>query len=154
MWQRIQTIYLAIVVILSAVQVFVPVGGVTDMATTEIYAYKACHLINMATGEAALNAYFLPLLPLIIAVMALVTIFIYKKRIVQMRLCIVNMVLALGYYGYLYYHLWVARENFADAEIFWGIPSSFQLVNFILLILAFRGIAHDEALVRASERMR
>ena len=154
MWQRIQTLYLAIVVILSIVQIFIPVAGITDLDTTVVYAYKGCHLVDAVTGSVALNAYFLPLLPIIIAIIAFVTILIYRKRILQMRLCVINMILAIGYYGYLYYHLFVARENFTNAAIYWSMPSSFQLINFILLILAFRNIAKDEALVRAADRMR
>ncbi|HBZ33768.1 MAG TPA: DUF4293 domain-containing protein [Bacteroidales bacterium] len=154
MWQRIQTLYLAIVVVLSTLQIFLPVAGVMDILNGEVYEYRLFHLINSTTGEVFLDSYFLPLLPAIIAVIALVTIFLFNKRLLQIRLCVINLVLALGYYGYLYYHLYVARENFEQASIYYSMPASFQLINFVLLIMAIRAIGKDEALIRAMDRIR
>ena len=67
MWQRIQTLYLAIVAVLSSVQMFVPLAGFTDVDAAQVYAFKAYNLIELESGEVVQNAYFLPLLPLIIA---------------------------------------------------------------------------------------
>ena len=154
MWQRIQTLYLAIVAVLSSVQMFVPLAGFTDVDVAQVYAFKAYNLIELESGEVVQNAYFLPLLPLIIALLAVGTIFLFKKRLLQIRLCVVNIVLAIMFYPYMFLHLYFATKGVENISTFWGIPSSFQLINVILLFLAIRAIGHDEALVRAADRMR
>lgn len=154
MWQRIQTLYLAVVAVLSSLQMFLPLVGFTDLSTSNIYAFKACHLVDMQSGEIVQNAYFLPLMPLIIALLALLTIFMYKRRVLQMRLCVINIVLAALSYAYLFLHIYFATKGIEECSLFFNIPCSFQLINVILLVLAFRGVAHDEALVRAADRMR
>ena len=90
---------------------------------------------------------------LLIPALALVDIFLFKKRIFQARLNIFTAMLCLGYYGVLAIYIWQAKLALG---VDWHIMpwASFPLVCFVLTIMATRRILKDEALVRAADRIR
>ena len=85
--------------------------------------------------------------------MALITIFLYKNRVLQLRLTVFNAVLMAGYYGMLFMYLFFAQVKFG-AKWYLEIVAAFPLVCIILAFLAMRGIARDEALVKSLNRIR
>ena len=90
----------------------------------------------------------------IIAIIALVTIFLYKKRILQIRLCVFNALLILGFYGFFAFLIYSLKGDMEGASVSVKIALSFPLVNLILDYLAIRNIGADEALVRSLDRLR
>ena len=124
MLQRIQTVYLLIIVALTVATLFLP----------------------LAVLQQALTA--------IIAIIALVTIFLYKKRILQIRLCVFNALLILGFYGFFAFLIYSLKGDMEGASVSVKIALSFPLVNLILDYLAIRNIGADEALVRSLDRLR
>ena len=63
-----------------------------------------------AVGGAPLQGLWgLLLTTILIPVLALVDIFLYKKRILQARLNIFTVLLCLGYYGVLAIYIWLAK---------------------------------------------
>jgi hypothetical protein len=90
---------------------------------------------------------------ILIPLLALVDIFLYKKRILQARLNIFLAMLCLGYYGVLAIYIWQARLALG---VEWHLMpwASFPLVCFVLTLMATRAILKDEALVRAADRIR
>ena len=90
---------------------------------------------------------------LLIPVLALVDIFLFKKRLLQARLNIFLLLLCLGYYGVLAIYIWQAKLALG---VDWHILpwASFPLVCFVLTLMATRRILKDEALVRAADRIR
>ena len=89
----------------------------------------------------------------LIALLALVDIFLYNKRILQARLNIFLACLCVGYYGVLFVYIWFAKMNLGmDWHI---LPwADVPLVCFVLTLMATRAILKDEALVRAADRIR
>jgi hypothetical protein len=95
-------------------------------------------------------------------VLALVTIFLFKRRLLQARLNIMNVILCLGYYALLaLYTAYVVKgyEMIGDvsmvgAEWYLNVWAGIPLVNVVLLMMATRRILKDEALVRAADRLR
>ena len=89
----------------------------------------------------------------LIPLLALVDIFLYKKRLLQARLNIFLAMLCLGYYGVLAIYIWQAKLALG---VEWHILpwASFPLVCFVLTLMATRRILKDEALVRAADRIR
>lgn len=105
--------------------------------------------------------------PLVVlaALMTLVpiyTIFLYKKREKQVRLCRLNMLVNVIFIGlvFLYYEADLLNviaavegdEYQLDVAYFTG--AAFPLVNLILEILAIRGIKKDIELLKSVDRLR
>ena len=148
MLQRIQTVYLLIIVALTVATLFLPLAVLQQ--GDALFSFDASGLSTMI-GEPELlyPAWGLFALTAIIAIIALVTIFLYKKRILQIRLCVFNALLILGFYGF--YSL---KGDMEGASVSVKIALSFPLVNLILDYLAIRNIGADEALVRSLDRLR
>ena len=77
------------------------------------------------------------------AVLSAFTIFQYRRRIMQARLCLVGLFIIFAWY----IGLAVLEGRVGTIE---GIP----MVNAILIFLARKGILDDEKLVRAADRIR
>ena len=149
MIQRIQTLYLLLVVVLgtllcffSPVQFELAPYGVIDM---QVFDKWPLAIINLA----------IPLL-------AFVNIFMFKRRFLQVRLNIMNVILCLGYYAMLaLYIAFVVKGNepigahtWAGAKWYLTTWTCIPLVNIVLTMMATRRILKDEALVRAADRLR
>ena len=170
MIQRIQTIYLLLIVIAAVVLLWMPVLSFTtaeDASLQRIATLSAVHgLQEQALVEGAeftpnpdarpltLNGTWgLSVTTALIALLALVDIFLYNKRILQARLNIFLACLCVGYYGILLMYVWFAKMNLSME---WHIMpwAAVPLVCFVLTLMATRAILRDEALVRAADRIR
>lgn len=154
MLQRIQTLYLLIGIIISVVANFYDVGGLfkNDPRAFD-FDYLGLWEITTGTREFLVRAEMFTLIATVIPLLSLITIFMFKKRLLQIRILIVNVVLMLGYYGVLFIYLWQYGKTL-DAVMHLDFPASFQLVNVVLTILAIIAIMKDEALVRSLNRLR
>ena len=87
-----------------------------------------------------------------------ITIFIFKRRLVQIRLCVSEIVLLLGsllfiaLYCYRMYD--VLSQMFDTLNFTLGFASLMPLISIIFVALAMRAVARDEALVRSLDRIR
>ena len=161
MIQRIQTLYLLLVVILGTLLcIFSPVEFLLPDATD----YVSLH---------ALDKWPLAVMSIAIPLLALVTIGLYKRRLLQVRLNIMNVVLCLGYYALLaLYVVYIVKGyeplgavncqlstvncqlSTVNCEWYLTMWSAIPLVNVVLTMMATRRILKDEALVRAADRLR
>ena len=149
MIQRIQTVYLLIVAVLSVIVLSTPLGS---LITPESTINEMTNLsINAADGSVSYEPWALFAIQMVSATIALGTIFLYKKRVLQMRLCSFNMILLIGYYITLVIFVYMLK----DASTFtpsWSVCLPF--VNIVLSWLALRAIGKDEALVRSLNSLR
>lgn len=150
MIQRVQTLYLLAVVILGillccfAPVQFLPAEGVEYVL-----------LMPFAKWPLAVISVAIPAI-------ALVNIFLFKHRLVQARINVVNVVLCIGYYALLaLYIAFVVRgyETVNDVQLagaawYLNVWSGLPLVCIVLNMMATRRILKDEALVRAADRIR
>ena len=150
MIQRIQTVYLLLIVALGIALIWLPVLQlVTPEEASELHVWELS-----AIGGAPLQGLWGLLVTTgLIPLLALVDIFLYKKRLLQARLNIFLALLCLGYYGVLAIYIWQAKLALG---VDWHILpwASFPLVCFVLTLMATRRILKDEALVRAADRIR
>lgn len=150
MIQRIQTVYLLLVVALGVALVWLPVVQlVTPEGATELQIWELT-----ALGGAPLQGLWgLTITTILIPVLALIDIFLFKRRLLQARLNIFTIMLCLGYYGVLAIYIWLAKMSLG---VDWHILpwASFPLVCLVLILMATRRILKDEALVRAADRIR
>ena len=150
MLQRIQTVYLLIIVALTVATLFLPLAVLQQ--GDALFSFDASGLSTMI-GEPELLYPAWGLFALT-AIIALVTIFLYKKRILQIRLCVFNALLILGFYGFFAFLIYSLKGDMEGASVSVKIALSFPLVNLILDYLAIRNIGADEALVRSLDRLR
>lgn len=150
MIQRIQTVYLLLIVALGIALIWLPVLQlVTPEEASELHVWELS-----AIGGAPLQGLWgLLVTTALIPLLALVDIFLYKKRLLQARLNIFLALLCLGYYGVVAIYIWQAKLALG---VDWHILpwASFPLVCFVLTLMATRRILKDEALVRAADRIR
>jgi hypothetical protein len=149
MIQRIQTIFLLLALILISVCFFLPIANVY-MPNSEIYSFN---LLGFKFQNDFHRITSLMFSGFAICGLLLVTIFLFKNRILQMRLCIYNIVLMVGINGIVFYLLMHAKNN-NNALIYYQITSVFPLLAAILTYMAFRRIRKDELLVKSYDRLR
>jgi len=153
MLQRIQTAYLLIIVALTVATLFLPLA--VFQAGDIFYSFDASGISTIAPEpELVYPTWELFALTTIIAMVALVTIFLYKKRVLQIRLSVFNGLLMVGYYGLFAYLIWKVKGQAEDLDVTVRIALSFPLISIILNYLAIRNIGADETLVRSLERLR
>ena len=150
MIQRIQTLYLLAVVALGIALIWLPV---VQLVTPEDAAELQVYELSALGGAPIQGVWGLLVTTILIPLLALIDIFLYRKRILQARLNIFTVMLCLGYYGVLAIYIWQAK---LALEVDWHILpwASFPLVCFVLTLMATRRILKDEALVRAADRIR
>ena len=136
MLQRIQTIYLFICVLLSAVFPFFlklwSIGGKLNVFVTSNNLYIGLFMIS--------------------AILAVISIISYKKRQNQFVLNRLNMILNFIIIGLLVYHsLNLPGESTGSEK---GIGMLLPIFSIVFLALANRAIKRDEDLVKSVDRIR
>ena len=88
------------------------------------------------------------------AVMSVLIVFIYKKRMLQIRLAGMNLFIIIGYYGLIAFY--ILKRNPEVGSIFQsvGIGMVTPFIAIVLTYLAIRKIGADEALIRSLNRIR
>jgi hypothetical protein len=103
------------------------------------------------------NCYIYAGLAVIVPIVALVSIFMFKKRILQMRLNSFNIVLMLFQIIAMVAYFFYFKSNAVAEEALpthISLPFALPIINIILTYLAIRAIGKDEALVRSLDRLR
>lgn len=83
-----------------------------------------------------------------IGVLALVAIFLYKNRTLQMRLCILGMLAEAGLIA-LYYSI---TSTFSEGT--YALTALLQGCIVLFFVLAARGISRDNKIIKESNRLR
>lgn len=139
MWQRIQTLYLAIATILVASMFFCnfatilgPEGSTETLKYVEYGKFKP----------------FLLFLIMLIAANG-IALASFKVRMLQMRVCILAAILLIAFQAWIGILVLQHKE-----EMVFSFTAVFPLVAAILDILAARNIFIDEAIVHAASHLR
>ena len=149
MIQRIQSVYLLVVTILMIICMCNPVGSIIA-STNEISEFgNLC--ITLPDGSKDYAPWALFAILMVVAILSFVTIFLFKKRMLQIRLTIFSSIMLVGYYLALVALALMLAEGTSFTPS-WIICLPF--VAIVLNWLAIRGIGADEALVKAYDRLR
>ena len=151
MIQRIQTIYLLLATTILVLILFLPIASMVD-AQANNFSYLFYGVVD-SSNTAVIIDYPLAIILGLIPFINLITIFLYKSRILQMRICIFNILLMLGSLALIWFYSYEA-ENVLFVDTYFSYPVVFPLVGAILTFLAFRGIRKDEVLVKSADRIR
>ena len=150
MIQRIQTLYLLLVVILGTLLCFfAPVQFLMPEGTEYFFLL-------------AFDKWPLAVISIAVPLLALVNIFLFHHRLLQARLNIMNVILCLGYYAVLALYVAyvikgyepIGETTLTDAQWYLNLWAAIPLINIVLTMMATRRILKDEALVRAADRLR
>ncbi len=150
MLQRVQTLFLTLA---SAAML---IASVAPLAT---FYFNSNKVVFEAMGiylDGTLNdsTWGLFVIGIISSILALIIVFLYKQRILQIRLSIFNIILMVGFYlyfGFIIYKLY-SVENLQFYKV--GVGGIMPIIAIILTILAIRKIGADEALVQSFNRLR
>ena len=126
-----------------------PVGSI--IANTNEISEFGNLFITLPDGTKDYAPWALFAILLVVAVLAFVTIFLFKKRMLQIRLTIFSSVVLIGYYLALVGMVFMLADDTSFTPS-WSVCLPF--VAIILNWLAIRGIGADEALVKAYDRLR
>jgi hypothetical protein len=154
MIQRIQTVYLFLVGVLSIIVFFSPIAAIATSANVFDLSFRG--FISTPPIDALHSStWAYTLVALLIPIIAFGTIFLFKRRKLQLTLCYINFLLMDAYYIVVIAILWFADQQLALPSR-WVYHYAFILpiVNMVLTFLAIRGINKDEALVRSLDRLR
>lgn len=154
MIQRIQSLYLFLATALMGAAL------VMDWST---YVYKADNagyvLTGLGTSVEGLNTLPLTLTIVVGLTLLVVTLFGYKNRKLQMRMtvvCIVQLLLTVGMFGYVHYQaivlMKVARTD--ELSLGYGVAFIFPIIALVLVWLARKAIKKDDDLVKSVDRLR
>lgn len=162
MIQRRQSIYMFLAAVLSALLFFVPLATfVTGDNVMNFTVFGIDNPGEMLSLE-SITTWPLVVLAILMTLVPLITIFLYKKREKQVRLCRLNLLVNIIFIGlvFLYYEndiLMVIAAIEGDSyelDVAYFIGMAFPLVNLVLEILAIRGIKKDIELLKSVDRLR
>ena len=124
MWQRKQTIFLFLAAVCLVVSIFLPEQNI--------------YLI----GASALAA-----------VVSLADIFLYKNRKLQMKVCRMAIFLLVVWCA-LYVWIIFSADSWEAGNMTFRIGGVLVSFSVLMLNLAYKGIKHDDDLVRSADRLR
>lgn len=151
MIQRIQSVYLLVVAALSTLLLKFPLADL--ISPKAAFLFYAIEVNDASSGASVFSTLPIFLLLVVTILVSVITIFQYKKRMVQIRLANVNGVLILLFYGLFVIYFWLMKDLFLvtlELRLIIVLPA----ISFIMNWLAIRGIKADEALVKSLDRIR
>ncbi len=152
MIQRIQSVYLFLVIILSVLFITGTLFQFTDPSgQTVVFRFTGTYLEN---GKILQGRDMLILgLSVIVPVLAAASIFAYNNRRIQLWMVVSVLVLNIILICLLVIHLVHKGGNGFSVPVL-SLRGKIPAVNLILLLLALRGIRKDEELVKSYDRIR
>jgi hypothetical protein len=155
MIQRIQSIYLSLIAIISLLFL---------NGSFLVFAEKAGSVIKVTFGGiirdsvgqgSQLIEKLLPLTIIIILIptISLITIFIFKNRKIQLRLSLILIIIITVFVIGLI-HVSLSINSKFEAKIIPGFKLILPLLILIISILVYRGIKKDDQLVKSNDRLR
>lgn len=136
MLQRIQTVWL----LLAGIAILLSLKLTSLVVETADLKYAEQNGLNSGIA--------ITILTVVIGLLSFVVIGLYKNRVLQLRLCVVGIILELVLL-FLYYK---KATEFTNHSI--NITAILHLLVIVFFILAARGINSDEKLIKQSDRLR
>jgi hypothetical protein len=156
MIQRKQSVYLLLVAVIMSWLLIRPYAEIVlkDNHVLEFYSHT---IKSYSSDQDYVNIkYTIPLVLLVLLTGSLnfVNIFLYTRRVIQIRLCMVSAaLLAIILLTMLYYYIMI-NHSYAHWRQSFRLASIFPVVGIILNFMAYRGIHQDEMLVKSYDRIR
>ena len=150
MIQRKQSVFLLIAFIASVVCLCMPLGSFEPQAMG--VSFKMYNLMVMLGGGADYSVCGLFGLLTVSSIISLATVFLYRNRMLQSRMCLCNLFLLVAWYVVL--GVMTRNVMSADTAFHISFAACLPAVAIILNFMARVAIIKDEKLVRAADRIR
>jgi hypothetical protein len=158
MLQRIQSVYLAIVAISSVLLFFFPLADFyNDLhGNYKFYIYGVrCMDPDPKVVFGALFTIPLIFLAVVSFIFSMATIFLYKNRPLQIRICSFNMISNIVLIMVIFFFYATRIQSMTQIEPQYNYIGMVQpLAAIVFLILSNRAIRKDEKLVKSADRLR
>jgi len=154
MIQRIQTLHLLVIVILMTLVTLMPIVNFTTLG--ESFVLKIFGVISKE-GAYIVKTPFMGIAAILCLAIPLVTIFLYKRRILQIRLCVVEMVLLAGLQLFMIMYLFRTHSTLEYGMkhlVKYSFTVILPLISIILAYFAYRSILKDEIIIASERRLR
>jgi uncharacterized membrane protein len=135
MIQRIQSVYLLVAALVAAILPFV----LTKYQTGDV-------VLKISQNWPQLSGF------LIVALLAIATIFQYKNRKTQVVFGRLNILINFALFAWLYLDFFKAKGD--ESAVFAGAGIYIPLLVVVFLTLANRAVMRDEKLIRDADRIR
>jgi len=161
MLQRLQTIFLFIIVIAMLCMSFVPIWTKVELGTFHTYTMYAWRLqelnpvSNLSQHKVFMPYIFIGILSVTATLIALTEIFTYSNRMTQLKLGALNSLIMTGVMGLIVY---LAKQN--ETNLLPGATGQYKLgfllpaIAIISNLIANRLIRRDEKLIKSVDRIR
>lgn len=150
MIQRIQSIFLLLISLITVLCFITPFQLINT--------YNVCYILNLnisALPDKTNSYIYLPfILNCIILLFTLFSIFLFKKRKLQMRLCSLIAILS-GFLSFFFLSpLYIQIKDDHNALVNYTYSTFLPFVNIVFAFIAKRFIKNDEELVKSADRIR
>ena len=147
MLKRIQTAYIFVALVFTIACLCLPV------ATFHIVDEKWCGFFVMTNlmktnSEGCQDMSVWPMFAVLLltCLIAIIAIFLYKKRLLQARLCIINIVLILLWMALCIFYIYTYQTKDEVCHYEMSLSSTLPAISLILYILARRSIIKKQVL--------
>ena len=149
MIQRIQSLWFLSASATAVLMFFFPVIEPSSESTFYVYNYESISIGGL--DNFIQTGYIIAALLGIIALLSFLAIFLFKKRILQIRIC-TFIVLLILFVSALITIFSLSGKGNAPAAI--GLSAVLPVIMLIFILMARRAVKRDEALVKSADRIR
>ena len=158
MLQRIQSVYLFCAAFSVFMLYFVPFGNIRINDSSYLLNALGFHLEMPDTNTGIMSFTFLTLLTALSSLLSVFCIFIYKRRLIQIKLCRINLLMLLGIIAMVFFYseraISILEKNGIEGTIDYKPGVYLPIISVVFIFLAARAIKKDENLVRSADRIR
>ncbi len=152
MLQRIQSLYLFIVLVLTALMFFLPFADFS--VTGNVFVFNFLGIINTQTNDLIVKVLPIVILLSLISFISIFEIFSFKKRMFQIKLGKINIIFLIALVAIEVVTVFGIKNEFNVEDIRFLFPLILPVISIILILLANRAIKKDEEIVRSVDRIR
>ncbi len=153
MIQRKQTLYLMAAIILTVMCLFMQIGAFKAAGISLARVYNLWFTDPLGGHHYDTWPLLAILAPTV--VIAVYTIFIYTRRRLQAKLCLINALLCLLWYScYVVVGQTVGQKTWGTVDFSPRWPVVLPAIALVLYLLARKAIIDDEKLIRSIDRIR
>jgi hypothetical protein len=154
MWQRIQTLYLALVALLYVILLFLPIASFKgENFELQFGLFKTIKIAGENQEKVSTHILLLLICAFIIAT-ALFCIYQFKNRRFQIKIAGLLYLLNAAFLVIEYFLQENILKQFTIETKTYLVGTYLPLIALLLIFLAQRGIKQDEELVKSADRLR